>query len=62
MGSIFLRGDSWVGEYKGRGKIRRVTFGRKNIITKTMAKEATEILANFSKRVTDKFTDIDGEK
>jgi integrase len=39
MGSIFLRGDSWVGEYKDRGKIKRVSFGKKGIITKTMAKE-----------------------
>jgi hypothetical protein len=39
MGSIFLRGNSWVGEYKDRGKIRRVTFGKKGVVTKTMAKE-----------------------
>lgn len=39
MGTIFLRGDSWVGEYKDRGKIKRVTFGKKGIVTKTMAKE-----------------------
>ncbi len=39
MGSVFLRGDSWVGEYKDRGKIRRKTFGKKGVITKTLAKE-----------------------
>ncbi|MGH7908557.1 MAG: tyrosine-type recombinase/integrase [Thermodesulfobacteriota bacterium] len=39
MGSVFLRGDSWVGEYKDRGKIRRKTFGKKGIVTKTMARE-----------------------
>ncbi len=39
MGSVFLRGDSWVGEYKDRGKIKRVAFGMKGIVTKTMAKE-----------------------
>jgi integrase len=39
MGSVFLRGDSWVGEYKDRGRIKRKTFGKKGIITKTMAKE-----------------------
>lgn len=39
MGSVFLRGDSWVGEYKDRGKTRRVAFGKKGIVTKTMAKE-----------------------
>ncbi|MGH7800985.1 MAG: tyrosine-type recombinase/integrase [Thermodesulfobacteriota bacterium] len=39
MGSVFLRRNSWVGEYKDRGKIRRKTFGKKGVITKTMAKE-----------------------
>ncbi len=39
MGSVFLRGDSWVGEYKDRGKIKRITFGKKGVVTKTMAKE-----------------------
>src|SRR3972149_9467945 len=39
MGSLFLRGDSWVGEYKDRGKIKRVSFGKKGVVTKTMAKE-----------------------
>ena len=39
MGSVFLRGDSWVGEYKDRGKIKRVSFGKKGVVTKTMAKE-----------------------
>lgn len=39
MGTVFLRGDSWVGEYKDRSKTKRVTFGRKGIVTKTMAKE-----------------------
>lgn len=39
MGSVFLRGDSWVGEYTDRGKTKRVAFGKKGIVTKTMAKE-----------------------
>ncbi len=39
MGSVFLRGESWVGEYKDRGKVRRKTFGRKGVVTKTLAKE-----------------------
>lgn len=39
MGSVFLRGDSWVGEYKDRGRIKRLTFGKKGVVTKTMAKE-----------------------
>lgn len=39
MGSVFLRGDSWVGEYRVNGKTRRKTFGKKGIVTKTSAKE-----------------------
>ena len=39
MGTVFLRGDSWVGEYKDRGKTKRVTFGKKGIVTKTMGRE-----------------------
>ncbi len=39
MGSVFLRGESWVGEYKDRGKVRRKTFGSKGVITKTLARE-----------------------
>jgi len=39
MGSVFLRGDSWVGEYRDRGKIKRRALGNKRIITKTMARE-----------------------
>lgn len=39
MGSVFLRGDSWVGDYRVNGKTRRKTFGKKGIVTKTSAKE-----------------------
>jgi len=39
MGSVFLRGDSWVGEYRVNGKPKRKTFGKKGVITKTLAKE-----------------------
>ncbi len=39
MGSVFLRGDSWVGDYRINGKTRRKTFGKKGIVTKTSAKE-----------------------
>jgi len=39
MGTVFLRGNSWVGEYKDRGKVVRKTFGKKGVITKTLAKE-----------------------
>lgn len=48
MGSIFLRGDSWVGEYKDRGKIRRIAFGKKGVVTKTMA---NEMLKKIEQRV-----------
>lgn len=39
MGSVFLRGNSWVIEYRDRGKTKRETIGRKGIVTKTMARE-----------------------
>ncbi len=39
MGTVFLRGESWVGEYRDRGKIKRVSFRKKGPVTKTMAKE-----------------------
>jgi hypothetical protein len=39
MGTVFLRGDSWVGEYRDRRKIKRKALGDKRIITKTMARE-----------------------
>lgn len=39
MGSVFLRGDSWVGEYTDRGKTKRIAFGKKGVVTKMMAKE-----------------------
>ena len=39
MGSVFLRGNAWVGEYKDRGKVKRKALGGKKIITKTMARE-----------------------
>ncbi|MDA2920772.1 site-specific integrase [Desulfobacterota bacterium AH_259_B03_O07] len=39
MGSVFLRGSAWVGEYRDRGKIKRKALGNKRIITKTMARE-----------------------
>ena len=50
MGSVFLRGDSWVGEYKDRGKIRRKTFGKKGVITKTLAKEMLKTIERNVKR------------
>lgn len=39
MGTVFLRGDSWVGEYNHRGKNKRKALGKKGVITKTMARE-----------------------
>jgi len=40
MGTVFLRNDSWVIEYKlPNRKIRRKSIGKKGIVTKTMAKD-----------------------
>jgi len=39
MGSVFLRGSAWVGEYRDLGIIKRKALGNKKIITKTMARE-----------------------
>lgn len=39
MGSIYQRGNSWVGQYKDRGKTVQKSFGKKSLITKTMARE-----------------------
>jgi len=39
MGSVFLRGESWVIEYKVKGRTKREAIGKKGIATKTMAKE-----------------------
>jgi len=39
MGSVFLRNNSWVIEYKLRNKTKRESIGNKNLITKTMARE-----------------------
>ena len=39
MGAVFLRGNSWVCEYRVNGKVKRKTLGKKGIITKTQARE-----------------------
>lgn len=39
MGSVYLRGSSWVIEYKVNGKTKRESIGKKGIATKTMARE-----------------------
>ncbi|GIW47441.1 MAG: hypothetical protein KatS3mg078_1318 [Deltaproteobacteria bacterium] len=39
MGTVFLRGNSWVCEYRVNGKVHRKTLVRKEIITKTQARE-----------------------
>ena len=39
MGSVYQRGNSWVGQYKDRGKTVQKAFGKKSLITKTMARE-----------------------
>lgn len=38
MGSIYLRGNSWVGQFKYRGKTKQKSLGKKTQITKTMAR------------------------
>jgi integrase len=39
MGSVFLRGNSVVIEYRTKGKVKRETIGKKGVVTKTMARE-----------------------
>jgi len=39
MGTVFLRNNSWVIEYKLNNKKKREAVGKKNLITKTMARE-----------------------
>jgi hypothetical protein len=40
MGSVYLRGNSWVIKYKDKnGKYRGKSIGKKDALTKTMAKE-----------------------
>lgn len=39
MGSVYQRGNSWVGQYKVHGKTVQKTLGKKSLITKTMARE-----------------------
>lgn len=40
MGTVFQRGHSWAIEYRlSNGKIKRESVGRRNVITKTMARE-----------------------
>jgi len=49
MGTVFLRNDSWVIEYKlPNKKIRRRSIGKKGIVTKTQAKE---ILKKFEQQI-----------
>lgn len=39
MGSVFARGNSWVGKYKDEnGEWTKKTLGRKPAMTKTMAR------------------------
>jgi hypothetical protein len=39
MGSVFLRGNTWVGEYRDQGKIKRKALGKNGITTKTLARK-----------------------
>ena len=50
MGSVFLRENTWVGEYKERGRIKREALGKKNVITKTMAREELRKIEQRIKR------------
>ncbi len=44
MGSVFLRGDSWVIEYrKHDGRLRRESVGKRGSATKSMAREILQI-------------------
>lgn len=59
MGTVFLRDNTWVGEFKDRGKIKRKALGNKKIITKTMARE---ILKKIEQRVKlGQYDMLDGE-
>lgn len=39
MGSVYGRGKSWVGKFKYQGKTIQKTLGKKDVITKTQARE-----------------------
>ena len=39
MGSVYLRGNSWVGQYRDRGRTVQKTLGKRGVITKTAARE-----------------------
>ncbi len=48
MGSVYLRGNSYVGQYRDRGRIVQKTLGKKGVITKTAARA---ILAKLEEAV-----------
>lgn len=50
MGSVFLRGNTWVGEYRDRGQIKRKALGNKQLVTKTMAREELKKIEQRIKR------------
>jgi integrase len=43
MGSVYLRGESWIIQYRDRGRIIRKSLGRRPLVTKTMAKEILHV-------------------
>lgn len=55
MGSVYLRGNSYVGQYKDRGRTVQKTLGKKGVITKTAARA---ILAKLEEAVTLKKYDL----
>jgi len=55
MGSVYLRGNSYVGQYKDRGRSVQKTLGKKGVITKTSARA---ILAKIEESVTLKRYDL----
>jgi hypothetical protein len=34
MGSVYSRGNSWVGQYNDRGRLRQKTLGKRGVIPK----------------------------
>jgi integrase len=39
MGSVYPRGNSWIGQYNDRGRTIQKTLGKRGVITKTLARE-----------------------
>jgi len=50
MGTVFLRGNTWVGEFKYHNRIKRKSLGKKGVITKTEAREMVKQIEGKIKR------------